>query len=92
MTTTKNTVTKARTARTGSRGATAPPSEKKATAAKRRPTTAKTAGQARGPSLLAAAIDVLKRRDEPMGAKDIVTQIIDEGLWSTQGKTPEATL
>lgn len=95
-TTTKKSATRTRTGATRGRkakdGATAPAAEKKATVGKRRPTVAKTEAKPRGPSLLEAACEVLKRVDEPVGAKDLITRIIDEGLWTTQGKTPEATL
>lgn len=74
------------------KGATAPKAAKKATAAKPAPATAKPAAEARKPSLLSAAVEILKRVDEPLGAKDLATRVIDEGLWATKGKTPEATL
>ena len=94
-TSTKKRATKARTGATRGRksttGATAPAPGKQATAGKRGRTSA-TPAEGRGPSLLDAAVDVLKRHDEPMGAKELVAHIIEEGLWATQGKTPEATL
>ena len=41
---------------------------------------------------LAAAVEVLKDAKEAMSAKAIVTVAIERGLWTTSGKTPEATL
>ncbi len=42
--------------------------------------------------ILDAAAQVLAKAKEPMGCKDIVEQAIAGGLWSTSGKTPQATL
>lgn len=47
---------------------------------------------ARRLSLLDHAVEELARSDEPLGAKDLVTRIIDSGRWTTEGKTPQATL
>ncbi len=92
----KKTATKARTgARRGAKtktGATAPTAEKKATEAKRPPLMSEEEAKARKLSLLDAAIEVMKRLSEPLGAKDITTKVIGLGLWSGKGKTPEATL
>ena len=59
----------------------------------------KTAAQRRMPakgngklSGLDAAAQILAKAKEPMGCKDLVEQAIAEGLWSTGGKTPQATL
>ena len=41
---------------------------------------------------LAAAVEILKDAKEAMSAKAIVTAALGRGLWSTKGKTPEATL
>ena len=92
----KKTATKARTgARRGAKsatGATAPTTEKKATAAKRPPLMSEEEAKARKLSLLDAAIEVMKQLDQPLGAKDLTVKVIGLGLWSTTGKTPEATL
>ena len=55
------------------------------------------ATRAKGPArprrgCLAAAVEVLRDADEAMSAKAIVTAALGRGLWSTNGKTPEATL
>ena len=41
---------------------------------------------------LSAAVEVLNDAKEAMSAKAIVTAALGRGLWSTNGKTPEATL
>jgi restriction system protein len=41
---------------------------------------------------LDAAAQILGKAKEPMGCKDIVEQVIGDGLWSPGGKTPQATL
>ncbi len=43
-------------------------------------------------SLLDAAFSVLSRTKKPMSPKDIVQIVMDEGLWTTKGKTPWDTL
>jgi hypothetical protein len=44
-------------------------------------------------SLIDAAAQVLATAAEPMGCKDIVARVVEQGLWSSpNGKTPEATL
>ncbi len=64
---------------------------------------AKTAGNARDKtpkrsrgggklSGLDAAAQILGKAKEPMGCNDMVKQAITQGLWSTTGKTPHATL
>ena len=42
--------------------------------------------------ILEAAAQILAKAKEPMGCKDIVEQAIAKKLWSTNGKTPSATL
>lgn len=42
--------------------------------------------------ILDAAAQILAKAKEPMGCKDIVEQAIAKKLWSTSGKTPQATL
>ncbi len=39
-----------------------------------------------------ATIKILKEAEKPLHVKDISTRIIDAGLWSSDGKTPEATV
>jgi hypothetical protein len=94
--TAKKTATKARTGATRGRkakgGATAPTPDKKATPAKRPPLMTEEEAKARKLSLLDAAVEVMKQLDEPLGAKDLTVKVIGLGLWSTKGKTPEATL
>lgn len=85
--------TKARTAPTKARkpkGAAARPSP--AREAVTAPTGAAVAKPERKPTLLDAAVRVLREAGEPMGVKPMVERIIAAGWWSTQGKTPEATL
>ena len=44
-------------------------------------------------SLLNAALQVLKRSRTPLNPKEILAQVIEEGLWSPNGaKTPEQSL
>ena len=44
-------------------------------------------------SLLNAALQVLKRSRMPLNTKEILAQVIEEGLWSQNGaKTPEQSL
>ena len=44
-------------------------------------------------SLLNAALQVLKRSRTPLNTKEILAQVIEEGLWSPNGaKTPEQNL
>ncbi len=42
--------------------------------------------------ILDVAVQILANATDPMGCKDIVEKAIAEGLWSTKGKTPHATL
>ena len=46
----------------------------------------------RQPSGLDAATQVLAASKEPMRCKDIVDKMLSQGLWSTKGKTPHATI
>ena len=44
-------------------------------------------------SLLNAALQVLKRSRTPLNTKEILAQVVEEGLWSPNGaKTPEQSL
>lgn len=36
-----------------------------------------------------AAIQILKEAEKPLHPKEIAEQIIEAGLWSSDGKTPE---
>ena len=42
--------------------------------------------------LLEAIVEVLRKAEEPMHAQEITEQVLARGLWSTSGKTPEATV
>lgn len=95
MTKPKNRATKAKAVPTKARKlkevATSPspsPAEQATTA----PTPAPAGKPERKPTLLDAAVRVLREAEEPMGAKPMVERILAAGWWSTQGKTPEATL
>ncbi|MGB3975863.1 MAG: HTH domain-containing protein [bacterium] len=43
-------------------------------------------------SVLSAAIQILKKSGSPLHAKDLASQMIAEGLWKSDGKTPAATV
>lgn len=43
-------------------------------------------------NVLSAAIQILKKSDTPLHAKDLTSRMIDEGLWKSEGKTPIATV
>lgn len=43
-------------------------------------------------SLLNLAAKVLAEAGEPMTCKEMVDKVLSTGLWSTEGKTPAATL
>ena len=43
-------------------------------------------------SLLDAAYEVLKTSGVPMSPADIIRPILESGMWTTKGKTPEQTL
>ena len=59
------------------------------TSGKKAPTKAK--GEKR-PSGLDAAAKVLAEAGEPMNCKEMVERMLAKGLWSSGGKTPEATI
>ena len=42
--------------------------------------------------LLDAAYDLLRTANRPLTAKEMVDSILKNGLWKTNGKTPDATL
>ncbi len=49
--------------------------------------------KAKGMSLLAAAVEVLKASDEPLNCRQMVAAAKERGLWTPGGgKTPEQTL
>lgn len=63
----------------------------------RKPKEGKPAGGSRGSrgsrgSGLDAAATVLADADEPLTARQIVDAMLARGLWSTSGKTPQATI
>ena len=63
----------------------------------KKPTSGKTAKppkekKPRKPSGLDAAAQVLAKSKEPMRSKDIVDAMLSQGLWTTNGKTPHATI
>ena len=39
-------------------------------------------------SVLSAAVQILKKSGSPLHAKDLASQMIAEGLWESDGKTP----
>lgn len=44
-------------------------------------------------SAINAAVEVLKKGGKPMGCKELVAAMSEQGLWkSPEGKTPQATL
>lgn len=47
---------------------------------------------ASGRTCLDAAYDVLKAAGEPLHAREIARRMLDEGLWTSKGKTPDATV
>ncbi|MCK4873269.1 MAG: winged helix-turn-helix domain-containing protein [Phycisphaerales bacterium] len=71
---------------------------KKKTASKKKPQRPRR--QTSGPStskdkrlgVLAAAEQVLRRSKTPMRCREIIAAILKQSLWTTSGKTPEATL
>jgi len=56
------------------------------TASKAKPAAAKRKG------ILDIAAEMLARSKKPLGAKEIVERALDKGLWTTDGRTPSATL
>ena len=68
-------------------------SSKRGAAAKAgRHTGEKRAKGARKTSLLDAAVQVLQDAGHPMNTREIVEHVREKGIWTTQGKTPAATL
>ncbi len=59
-----------------------------AASAKKRPASNKTGGK----SLLDAAAAVLAKAKEPMSCPEMVEAVVKAGTWSSNGKTPAATL
>ena len=43
-------------------------------------------------TLLDAAYEVLKKSGRPMSPADIIRPVLESGMWTTKGKTPEQTL
>ena len=43
-------------------------------------------------SLIDAAVQILRKAGTPMNAKEMVDAIMAKGIWSSNGKTPHATL
>lgn len=41
---------------------------------------------------LDAAFEVLKEAKQPMRCRDIVQTMLDNGMWTSDGKTPHATI
>jgi len=81
------------------KGVTVPTGAKKATKATKdakpagkRHTGKRGANVAKRPSGLDAAAHVLAEAKEPLGAKEMVEQMLAKGLWKTNGKTPAATI
>ena len=58
---------------------------------KRQPKTDKPASE-RKPSGLDAAVAVLAKAGKPLNTKTMVERMLAQGLWSTGGKTPAATI
>ncbi len=81
-TTTKKTASKKSTTKRVAQGK---PAAKSRTRRKRSEGNGKLSG-------LDAAAQILAEANEPMGCKGLVEQAIARGLWSTNGKTPHATL
>ena len=59
---------------------------------KKTPAKAAITNKPRKPSGLDAAAQVLAASGDPMRSKDIVDTMLSQGLWSTNGKTPHATI
>lgn len=43
-------------------------------------------------NLLDAVYDILKASDHPMSAKDLAKILLEDGIWKSNGKTPDATI
>jgi len=65
---------------------------KDAKPARKRDTGEPDAKGAKRPSGLDAAAKVLAEAKQPLSAKDMVERMLAKGLWTTNGKTPEATI
>ena len=65
---------------------------KDAKPAGKRDTGQRGANGAKRPSGLDAAAQVLADAKEPLGAKEMVAQMLAKGLWQTAGRTPAATI
>jgi hypothetical protein len=48
--------------------------------------------KARKPGLVDAAIQVMKAASKPMNCQEVVKAILEKKVWSSEGKTPHATL
>ena len=46
----------------------------------------------RSPSVLDVAHRILEEAGEPLHYQEIARRMIEQGLWSTKGKTPDATV
>ena len=64
----------------------------RATSTKRRGTVTDKPAEPKTLSGLDAAAQVLREVGEPMNAQDLVARILERGLWTTEGKTPAATI
>ena len=74
-------------------GAKKPKGETKAKKERKDATRAKRGGQgAKRASCLDAAATVLAEAKEPMSCGDMVTAMLDRGLWQTKGRTPASTI
>jgi len=49
-------------------------------------------GEEKRLGLVDAAIQVMKAAGEPMNCRDVVKAVLEQKLWTTEGKTPAATL
>ena len=61
-------------------------------ATQRQPKAKKATKEAKRPSGLDAAAQVLKDAGQPMNTKTMVETMLAKGLWETEGKTPAATI
>ena len=60
--------------------------------AKRSAAATEKAAEPKALSGLDAAAQILREAGEPMNAQDLIAQILERGLWKTEGKTPAATI
>ena len=65
---------------------------RKAKATGKRDTAQRDAKEAKRPSGLDAAAQILAEAKEPLGAKEMVERMLAKGLWQTKGRTPSATI